>query len=829
MTNKIPLISLLIIAVVAIARAQPAGHEGIMISGTSSAPDKRRPDIEISVAATESARGLSGFAGISRPQLDRAAIPSGSITDALRLLPDPQFDYAGRDSVRGGEILPAQVSISGGKSYENLYLIDGIGNNNYINTPSPDSGENHVSRPAGTPQTYNLDIELLDNIEVYRSRVPAEFGGFSGGVMSATIRNPSPERVFGKATYRTTRSTWTEAHVQPGTEDDYLNSSSDDMQPEFEKHQAGLWVNLPLSRRFATIVSYDTNYSKIPLKYNDATGAITREQHRQSQTFLAKTAGYLANALTVDATFVYNPYTADYYLDETRGCDWTISQNSFDFQTGGKKQFGFGELSVRAAYGEVEIKRDAVSNISLPWENTPSKNWGIDGDYSYEGAEGDYENNQRRLTLKAGLKLKPVKTGALAHLINAGLAWERIDGDMFEQEHTTYAGPKLSPDVLPGPDGVAPHEQYFIGKSHTVDTRLSANIATYGIYAEDQITIGRFIIRPGVRFSYDDLFENFNLSPRLSALWHILGNDRLSLAAGVNRYHGSASLSYLLRQGTGSANYTRKLNPDGTLTDWKYSRANSNTLYDAGNLKTPYSDELSIEPMARLWGLDISFEFLLRHLRDGIARSYVKNPDGSSAYVASNEGKSDYTSYSFNISKTFGNHRASLAFSASKKTSNYEDFDTQLDSDFEAANYDYSRVMYNGELMSRHEAPARNYNRPWRIVGRYTGRLFDRIDLGLSAFYEDSAERIVTGSPSRITLADGASVSNLHGATMEASLTFDLRVACDIIKKGSGSAKLVLEVTNLFDDVAICHYDKSGRTAYYGQGRQLWAGMEFVF
>ena len=788
-------------------------------------------DIRVTVTASEDASALNGMSTFSRSQLDRLNVPSGSINDALRYLPDAQFDYESRDSLKGGEILPPQISLSGGKPYENLYLIDGIGANNYINPTQSPGG--YVSPPTSTPSALNLDIELLDNITVLSSRISAEYSGFTGGIVSADIRKPSTGQFFGKASYMTTRSEWTQQHVPEGQEADFINSSSADMQPEFEIHRANLWMNIPLSKRLAALVSYNLNYSKIPLKYNEASGTSTRAQHRSSQTFLAKVSAFLNNDFTIDTMVVYTPYKAEFFEDARRNCDWELVQDTLSVQTEAEKKFSFGQLSMQLAYSKQKVNRDANSNISYSWRTSESKDWGT-GIFAYEGAYGDYNTEQGHFTFKLDFKANQIKTGSLTHSLQAGLAWERIDGDMYESERTSYTGPMLSDIVQGGPDGVVAGEQYFRGKSYNPETRLSGNFATSGLYVEDQISFGeRLVIRPGLRLSHDDLFENLNLAPRLSALWRILPNERLSLAAGVNRYYGTPMLSYILRRNVGTTNYSRKLNSDGTLTDWVASTSTRNTTFNAKDLATPYSDEISIEPSARLFGFDLSFEFLYRRSRDGISRSYVKNSDGSSSYNANNAGRSEYTAYTVKLARTFfRTHTASLTFTSSKTKSNYEDFDTQLDSDYDSANYDMSRVYFNDRLIAREDLPSRNYNRPWRIIGRYDARFFDRLDLSVTATYEDTADRILTGSPSRVTTPDGASVSNLYGATIDSTLTVDFRLAYDLIRKRSNiGARLIFEISNLFDDVAVIRYQSSAisTTAYYSTGRQYWAGIEISF
>lgn len=126
---------------------------------------------------------------------------TGSIEEALELKSQVQTASNAFKSLQGGEIRPPQISISGGRPYENLYIIDGLSNNNYI---TPEKVQSNIvnsqgrsdyfndfrkgSDPAATAQSYNLSVDQLENIEIEDSRISVKYSGFTGGIIKAETR-----------------------------------------------------------------------------------------------------------------------------------------------------------------------------------------------------------------------------------------------------------------------------------------------------------------------------------------------------------------------------------------------------------------------------------------------------------------------------------------------------------------------------------------------------------------------------------------------------------------------------------------------------------------
>lgn len=94
-----------------------------------------------------------------------------------------------------GSLAPEQFSIHGESPFQNQFLIDGISGTNFIN-PQESALGLQVGRVPSFAQAYNLDTDMLEQVRVYDSRVPVEFGKFQGGVVDARIKTPVGSNTF---------------------------------------------------------------------------------------------------------------------------------------------------------------------------------------------------------------------------------------------------------------------------------------------------------------------------------------------------------------------------------------------------------------------------------------------------------------------------------------------------------------------------------------------------------------------------------------------------------------------------------------------------------
>lgn len=143
-----------------------------------------------------------------REYIEQFGASDGGVEGLLKLVPGIQFgeDSEGVDGLT--DLKPDSVSISGGRFYENQFVVDGVGNSNRLD-PASDSDGSGINDIGGHEQALFLDADLIGELKVYDSNVPAAYGGFTGGVVDATTRRAG-NQAEGRLSVSGTRSHWTE-------------------------------------------------------------------------------------------------------------------------------------------------------------------------------------------------------------------------------------------------------------------------------------------------------------------------------------------------------------------------------------------------------------------------------------------------------------------------------------------------------------------------------------------------------------------------------------------------------------------------------------------
>lgn len=783
------------------------------------------------VAAPE--EHLTGSSSLSRETIDALPRGNGSVNELLDVLPGVQFAEEARSSQTAGEILPPAVSISGGRTYQNNFTIDGLGNNSLLD-PNADDPKSSVSVP-GHPQEIFLDASLVEEVTVYDHNVPASYGGFTGGAVDARTRNPAPE--FGGALhYRTTSDRWTELHVDDEDEEDFEASRSHLRQPHFEKHDAGISLDIPLGRRGGLLASYQRSESTIPLRWLGE----HKKQRRRNENFFLKYALNLPSGVSLDVTALHAPYRADYFYPDAVDGDITIDGGGSSFATTYQRPLPLGDLRLLAAYRVSENSRRAAPHLrrwlyDLDPLNpgtllSTAKPWGAEAEdgVSTEGSVGSLESEQQGWQARADFTAAGFATGPLRHAVSAGIDFERVRGTLERpEENHIYFGPKYAPTVTceEGAIDCIAGEQYFTKRFVYEPDEVVATIDQYHLYLEDRMRLGRLELRPGVRFSYDDFMKNRNTAPRLAASYDLLGDGATVLVAGYNRYYGKTLLTYKLREGSRPYRYEWRTLAGDTPTAWGPLLVMGVPLagrgYRYSDLKTPYTDETVFGLDQRLFGGVASLRYIERQGDDEFATHTVVEPK---VYELNNNGHSRHQEYRFAWERRSTRHFLALNATYQETESSNEKYTSELDlEDLE------KQVVYRGEVVYRSDLPRNDYNRPWTANLTYSVRL----PLGF-AFTNVTKYRSGYRAPAdtRVNTPEGLDI--YARIKQPESWIFDWRIDW---QKGVGRGQalgLTLEVLNVFDRKVPAGpsgdaLEPGSSTAGYELGRQFWAGAEYRF
>lgn len=145
---------------------------------------EKRPAHTLSEITVE-AKTLPTVERMDREMIRNMPAINGDMTSQLKLNPNIQYAETSLASATGGEIAPAEISIHGAKPYQNEILVDGISISNDID-PGNKITTTSVDQIPGGSQALAIDSSILCEIDVKDSNVSAEYGRFTGGVVSAT-------------------------------------------------------------------------------------------------------------------------------------------------------------------------------------------------------------------------------------------------------------------------------------------------------------------------------------------------------------------------------------------------------------------------------------------------------------------------------------------------------------------------------------------------------------------------------------------------------------------------------------------------------------------
>ena len=785
---------------------------------------------------------LTGKNTLDRRQLDFLPGRNGSLNEALGVLPGVQFGEEHRTSDNAGEISPPNLSISGGRFYENNFMIDGVGNNSRLDPAF--TNINFTEDVPGHPQEIFLHPSLVEKTTVYRGNVPARYGGFTGGVVDVETRDPASE-FGGEINLRHTRSEWTSIHSDDERKEEY-HQSDGSVQPEFRKYDGSFLLDVPLNEDMGLLVGYSQVYSKIPL-YN-----IDKEenQYRQLENYFLKYVADLGNGTNLSISGTYSPYEADHFLKDTLNSGYTLENEAYSITTNLEHIFKKGTVKLDIGYRNSSNKREA-NDDHFNWAVSPSKPWGAITDegetnqYSREGGRGDLDKEQQTWEANLHISLDPIRTGNVWHSINFGLSHEWADSTFDRgKDHTkhTFAWPMSSlPDVVkdrylglfcePGSVDCIDGEQLMIRKDVYPEDHTDASIQFFDAYFDDEIIFGRLSFRPGLRFSRDDFYENSHSSPRFAASFDLFGDGQSVLFTGANRYYSRALLSHALKDDRLPYKiWTRS----PTLVDnmpqpWIEKERTTFSGVQLADLKTPYSDEKLVGLDQQILGGLFNVMYLEREGRDEIASTVLdRDPDGYTYTEWTNDGRSSHKEVTLSYVWQSDNHYILISGTWQDSETTHSTYIDRADSPDDNDDGQADPVWYRGDIVQREELPKADYNRKYKASMTYIGQLPYGFTFTNITHYRDGYEKLAwdldQGDNGKVVTPQG----ELHiydRIEQPSSWMFDWRLEWENTAFRDKVFITTLEINNVFNDKV----EAGANDDVYDLGRQFWLGMTYKF
>ncbi|WP_113627229.1 TonB-dependent receptor plug domain-containing protein [Pectobacterium peruviense] len=795
---------------------------------------------------------------INAEQIKKMPTGNGSVTELLKNNPNVQFSNTASISTAPGELAPENVSFHGEKFYNNNFMIDGLSNNNNIN-PGANNGQlnqqpdgySPTDLPAGGPQSFWINSELIESLEVFDSNVSAKYGDFTGGVVDAKLSDPKLSKASGKVSYRTSRDSWTSYHVDSNISDEFYSGTNLYYQPKFKKQFYSATFNQPLSDKAGFIFAYNRQQSDIP--YYHQYLQQWDDQERVSETYLLKGTYLADNGDIVRMTGMYSPHESKYYKKDIKNGAFTTTGGGYRFNMEWEHNASWGKMTSLAGYQREENKSEHESDQYMYWVyynrglNFTSQNldWQSSSIASLVGGYGTTSSKQDTVTLKQNYELNPAHFYGINHQLDFGWQFDFYNSQYrrFQDVYLGTVAPRASnvnSGVVcqPGDSMCIPGEQFAGSRTLYPARSVKTNNATYAAYLQDSMSYGRLEVTPGVRVTYDDFLENLNIAPRFAASYDVFGDRSTRLFGGANRYYAGNMLAYKLRQGIGTSIAQSRSSSSAPWTSNSARITGSN--YTVSDLKTPYSDEVTLGLSQRVMDTVWTAKWVNRQGKEQFGAETVTN-GGQRYRVMNNAGRTEGNTLSLEV-QPISPHRFSLAevnwslgAYVSKNKANsiayYDDNDT-----------DESRVIVDNKLMYKGDMDAMDFNTPWNAflnVDTYFPAI--RLNWGQRMGYTSGYKGYTTLSA--MTVCPGGSPAcnadpNFSGNATEyistkydAFISYDWRFSYSQPVYKEQALDITLDVLNVFDNVVETQQrgNTNSSVVTYKPGRQFWLGVAYTW
>ncbi|MBP0484835.1 hypothetical protein [Sagittula salina] len=485
-------------------------------------------------------------------------------------------------------------------------------------------GGTELSRDSGTaPQLYDffgmhaqsqfVPAELVEAAEVNDSSISAEHGGFQGGVVNYEPFKPSLESK-GKLTYSYQDDS--SVSYSLGTEDG--DNPDDVAKPEFRKRNLTFSQSGPIGEKWSYVLGFSrqTGWTRkdIEPQYGDA----QVESESRSDFYRVGLDYEFDNGGTLSVTGNVTDYEQQW--------DASSSLSGVDVES----RASMLATQYEREYGSLDILGAAMSNVKLSFAGIYTDNesvnqhsdtvwftwygrynsygtdafddWRdagrVDGSESRvacrRGGAGDRSYEDKNLNLSARLS-GDIPGGSFKSGLDVTKARAKREGEGLTFNSATSrltdgSSYTCAPDD-PACSDTQAHRIRILQNPY--DVRIDAMKA--GAVLQFGKEFQKFSYTLGLRADYNDVLKNTDVAPRVKATWK--PPDRFSASLGANRYYSDNYLAYAIHDAIPRGLNQRRTVPTsggGTPGDWNTARDLGGYYYSQGDLKTPYTDEITL-------------------------------------------------------------------------------------------------------------------------------------------------------------------------------------------------------------------------------------------
>ena len=415
----------LLVKVLAIALAIPiaaSSHEEDSEGQTADGEEPIQLELEVEATVIQEKAGKTTY---TVEQIKSIPVGARNIADILEVNPAVDFSRESDRSSNSAVLRPPEFSIHGQAFYQNLFIIDGTDVTSDIN---PAAAEDLWATPSlvaphggSSPQGYYLDLDAVGDIEVYDSNIPVEFGGFLGGVIDVSLEEfDGNSRV--EASYRTQRDEWEKFHVN--VEEDVVSADSyrAGYTPNYQKDDFKVSLHHELNGVGPFMIQVTRRSSVFDQEFEDDTDTIQMMEYEDVITNLLGRISFEVGETDVDVSGRF----ADRTHDGLTSTNYTGRFETSHRGVGGTANlihaFDGGTLSVNIGIDQFDDILDSEESQFNFYEHLEGS-----GQSRYEGAFGDSNQAQTRLSVKPQWQFPELSVGEFDHHIAVGGSLNRTD------------------------------------------------------------------------------------------------------------------------------------------------------------------------------------------------------------------------------------------------------------------------------------------------------------------------------------------------------------------------------------------------------------------
>jgi hypothetical protein len=777
------------------------------------------------------AEGRFGQQVINQAAIESTPGTDNNLTDLLRSNTAVDYSRSGSSSGSSGSLRPEEISIHGQSYYQNLFMLDGVDTTSDIN---PGSGGDSYTSPinpaslsmlgGSSPQSYYVDTDALEQVAVYDVNIPAEYGGFTGGVVDARLKRYNDKDSL-SIKYGTERDAWERFHVDESYREDFSTGDSYDgsFTPEYKKQNFALTATKQLGESTGSTLTVSRRTSRFLQNYTDLSGQVFNIHYNDRiDNVMGRIDTSLSDHVDLGFSLRYADRQHDGLTSSAYDSMFTRSHNALGLGAELTYHFDHSQLDVKLAF---DRSQDELRSDLSSYSNHPTNNY-----YNLpttEGGYGDVTQQQDAYTAKVGWKPDTFNAFGLEHDLSLGgelrhvTAFYELPGEIESEVYRCLSGSTRDGCDDVNSDGVHnSDDEYLYSRSISSANRLEEEYVTAALYLQDKMRWNNWTFNAGARVEKETLLENLNVSPRLSAEWDVFGDQSTRLIAGASRYYGRSFLRYKVNDTLRSWRTVTFYNDDGSVRRVATYDDRSLENYD---LKTPYSDERVLGVEQQMGQYKASLKLVNRESKDIVSRS--RDDDG--LYFYSNDGSSSTDSVSLELTRqnpfVLGNSRtfATLGLGWKESESTVQSSDDAYDE-----TYQDEIVYYKNRLIDRDQMPAWDFNVPITVKFN-THTSFPNWNLTWSNFLNIRRGGTVARSTGEdYTAPNGDEFSIYEDYDFKNLLTVDTQLVWKPhVFQNEGYLRL--NIRNLLDDTVITSTSSTKQTYSPGRKVSLEFGMRF--